>query len=115
MPYKDYAQRLVASRAYRLANLAACRARDAAYARTPKGRQVNKLAKRRANERYPEHKWARDTVAKAIVAGKLAKQPCEVCGTRKRVQAHHDDYSKPLDVRWLCIKHHKEHHATKTD
>jgi|GEM_PF-990020 len=45
-----------------------------------------------------------------ITAGKLIKEPCEVCGTEKDVEAHHDDYNKPLDVRWLCRKHHREHH-----
>jgi len=45
-----------------------------------------------------------------IRSGKLIKQCCEVCLTEKNVQAHHDDYNKPLDVRWLCIKHHAEHH-----
>lgn len=45
-----------------------------------------------------------------ITAGKLIKEPCEVCGTDKDVEAHHDDYNKPLDVRWLCRKHHREHH-----
>ncbi len=34
------------------------------------------------------------------------KKPCEVCGTI--AEAHHDDYSKPLEVRWLCSVHHKE-------
>lgn len=27
-----------------------------------------------------------------------------------KVQAHHDDYSKPLEVRWLCVPHHALHH-----
>ncbi len=45
----------------------------------------------------------------AIRYGKLEKKPCEVCGSNV-VHAHHDDYSKPLDVRWLCPKHHSEHH-----
>ncbi|MFC3331681.1 hypothetical protein ACFOEM_04310 [Paenalcaligenes hominis] len=35
---------------------------------------------------------------------------CEVCG-KSKVDAHHDDYSKPLEVRWLCREHHMQHHA----
>lgn len=45
-----------------------------------------------------------------INRGKLVRQPCEVCGEIK-VDAHHDDYSKPLEVRWLCRLHHRQHHA----
>lgn len=41
--------------------------------------------------------------------GILDRQPCEVCGVTK-VDAHHDDYNKPMEVRWLCRKHHNEHH-----
>jgi hypothetical protein len=41
--------------------------------------------------------------------GRLIRQPCEVCGEIK-VDAHHDDYNKPLDIRWLCKIHHREHH-----
>jgi hypothetical protein len=36
--------------------------------------------------------------------------PCEVCGD-PQTHAHHDDYSKPLDVRWFCPRHHREEHA----
>lgn len=42
--------------------------------------------------------------------GKLIPKPCEVCGEAE-VQMHHEDYTKPLDVRWLCKIHHAEHHA----
>jgi hypothetical protein len=41
---------------------------------------------------------------------KINKMPCEVCG-EINVEAHHDDYDKPLQVRWLCRPHHLEHHA----
>ena len=41
-------------------------------------------------------------------AQKLSPKPCEVCGTLQGVQRHHDDYEKPLEVRWLCRKHHAE-------
>jgi hypothetical protein len=50
----------------------------------------------------------------AIRSGKLVRGLCEVCGAAKP-EAHHDDYSKPLDVRWLCSKHHKQlHRETET-
>jgi hypothetical protein len=56
---------------------------------------------------------ARDALHWEIRAGRIVKQPCEKCGCAK-VHAHHDDYAKPLDVRWLCAAHHREHHK-RTD
>ena len=59
----------------------------------------------------------RAAVNAAVQRGDLVPQPCEVCGTegkrddgRRLVQGHHDDYSKPLAVRWLCPTHHGELH-----
>lgn len=58
-------------------------------------------------------------VAKAIAKGILTPEPCEVCGKvgrfkdgRNAIQAHHDDYNFPLNVRWLCKRHHDEWHRT---
>lgn len=59
-------------------------------------------------ERNPEKRTAHNKVAYALRVGKLVRQPCEKCGSTHRVHAHHDDYSKPLEVRWLCPKHHAE-------
>ncbi len=56
----------------------------------------------------------RSKTRQAIAAGKLLRQPCEVCGESK-VDAHHDDYSKPLEVRWLCRLHHRQHHLSLTE
>ena len=53
---------------------------------------------------------ARSAVRRAIKAGELTPQACERCGATD-AEAHHDDYSKPLDVRWLCPPHHREHHG----
>ena len=49
---------------------------------------------------------ARKSVYAAVADGRLKRQPCEVCGCDK-VEAHHEDYSKQLNVIWLCGKHHK--------
>lgn len=55
--------------------------------------------------RNPIKNKAHRLVAKAIRKGELEKKPCEHCG-KTEVQAHHDDYTKPLDVKWLCKIHH---------
>lgn len=53
---------------------------------------------------------ARLCVARAIKSGRLTRQSCSGCGSA-RAQAHHDDYSKPLDVLWLCTVCHAAKHA----
>lgn len=61
---------------------------------------------RRANPgKYEAHL----AVQRAVKAGALEKESCEVCGV-KAVDAHHDHYEKPLRVRWLCRRHHTRLH-----
>ena len=60
-------------------------------------------------KRNPFKRQAHFAVSNVIRDGKLVKQPCEKCGNTI-AQAHHDDYTKPLDVRWLCVFHHNEYH-----
>jgi hypothetical protein len=56
-----------------------------------------------------EKKRAKWRVRHAKDTGRLIEQPCH-CGAK--AQAHHPDYSRPLDVVWLCSVHHGEaHHA----
>ena len=52
---------------------------------------------------------ARRAVAREVASGRLRRGTCEKCGSTD-VQAHHDDYDRPLDVRWLCRTHHAELH-----
>lgn len=49
----------------------------------------------------------------AIDCGVIKKSPCGVCGSKFKIQAHHDDYKKPLVVRWLCQYHHMELHRNR--
>jgi hypothetical protein len=53
---------------------------------------------------------ARAAVNAALDSGKLTRQPCEKCGDPD-THGHHDDHAKPLDVRWLCPRHHIEAHG----
>lgn len=39
--------------------------------------------------------------------GVLIPEPCAICGTTDQIEMHHEDYSKPLDVVWLCRAHHR--------
>lgn len=43
--------------------------------------------------------------------GLIERQPCEVENCVNWPQMHHDDYSQPLKVRWLCRSHHLELHS----
>jgi hypothetical protein len=72
--------------------------------------ETKKRAKLAYRERYSLKAQAHDSVSNAMRDGRIKKQPCEICGSV--AHAHHDDYSKPLEVRWLCIKHHVEWHKS---
>jgi len=62
----------------------------------------------------PRHE-ARWAVNRAVASGRLQRLPCEVCGY-PRTDAHHHDYSKPLDIRWLCRScHAAEHRRAKAE
>ena len=59
----------------------------------------------------PEKYKARYTLNNALRDGKIQKHPCEICGSTENLEAHHDGYSKPLDVIWLCSMHHSWIHG----
>ncbi len=67
--------------------------------------RLNKEA-RNFRKENPLKVRARDAVRYALRMGWLVKEPCH-CGETE-VQGHHEDYSKPLDVEWLCAKCHSK-------
>ena len=61
------------------------------------------------NRKKPKDQGVAHTrVWSAIKRGAVLRQPCEVCGGHG--VAHHDDYGRPLDIRWLCVQHHADWH-----
>lgn len=100
------------------------RSRDAEAHRA---RRRESAAKRHAED--PEHfraQWrkrprktgpkvdARQIVHLALRIGAITRpEVCEVCAERKRLTAHHEDYQRPLQVRWLCYLCHAQEHRKK--
>ena len=74
--------------------------------KTEKGKAKYKRHTQRFRRLNPEKYKATGIANNALRSGKLIKKPCEVC-EREDAEKHHDDYSKPLEVRWLCRKHHR--------
>lgn len=75
-----------------------------------KTREYNR--KYRAKNKHKQH--AHIIVELAVKSGELKRKSCEVCNKlyKKEVlaEAHHCDYSKPLEVQWLCSPHHRAWH-----
>lgn len=71
-------------------------------------REVEKV--RAYQKRYPEKQKARRALDHAIEMGRVLRGECEECGVFP-AHAHHEDYSKPYEVRWFCPLHHAQHHA----
>ena len=81
---------------------------------TPMKVRIEKQRERRRDS--PERKSARDKVSRAIKNGDLKREcQCFFCGGKEGIQAHHPDYSKPLDVFWLCTSCHGKLHTINGD
>jgi hypothetical protein len=62
------------------------------------------------NNSHRLERRAHDILQHAVRTGVVKRGRCEVCGSF-RTEGHHDDYSQPLIVRWLCRLHHRRLHA----
>lgn len=75
-----------------------------------------RLRKREKELRHTPKAVARRTLAYAVRAGTVVKPPaCESCGQpkpRQMLHGHHHDYTKPLDVKWLCQPCHAAEHTS---
>ena len=85
---------------------AAILARDNAREKTPERKTYAADRQRRYRAANRDKYLARGAVNNAIRDGRLVRQSCEICG--EVAQAHHSDYSKPFEIRWLCFKCHRQ-------
>lgn len=76
-------------------------------------RELVSTYSRRYRAEHPEAMRAHLAIFRAVHSGRLRRKPCEQCGATENVRGHHDDYSKPLEVRWLCESCHQTLHAQR--
>ena len=67
---------------------------------------------RRTKPGYKLKQQARSLIDAGIKSGLITRRSCEICNT-PNAEAHHDDYTQPMMVRWLCRKHHADHHSKR--
>lgn len=85
------------------------------YAKTVNGSKALSRGKSAYYYRYPKRSFARTSVQNAVRVGDLIKPDyCEGCNNKTRLEGHHSDYNKPLDVIWFCDPCHKKWHRENT-
>ena len=99
MPYKDKEKRLALVRDWRK--------RNSSYDKEWRKKNPDIVKKFLVKDK--EKSRARSTLRRSVWLGKIDKLPCSICGELK-VEAHHQDYTKPLEVIWFCRIHHEKHH-----
>lgn len=90
------------------------KARHKRYQSTEAGKASIERSRQKWDESNPEKRKAHRAVNNAVRDGRIEKsRRCEACGSApKRIEGHHRDYTKPLDVVWLCrLCHVAEHRA----
>lgn len=82
------------------------------YRNTQKGKQAEIRSHRHSNQLRPLEQKARSLLSSALRNGTIIKPDVCSVGTDcwGRIEGHHEDYTKPLEVLWLCMGHHRELH-----
>lgn len=80
------------------------------WRQTKRGKDINLKLASAYIKRNKEKILCRRKLKSAIRSGELLREPCVICGN-KESHGHHADYSKPLDVKWLCHLHHNQEHG----
>ncbi|MDX1489368.1 MAG: ABC transporter substrate-binding protein, partial [Acidiferrobacterales bacterium] len=81
------------------------------YQATEAGKKSMARAKAKWDAENPEKKAAHSILRSAVKSGKICKpETCQDCGSGGRIHGHHEDYTRPIDVEWLCPSCHAKRH-----
>ena len=81
------------------------------YRKTIKGQENTNKAIKKSTKKYEYKQKARILVARAVKFGRIKKSNiCSICKKKRELHGHHDDYNKPLSVKWVCRICHIEIH-----
>lgn len=112
----SYCKNCVAANAKTKRNRDLDKARKRERARPQRSATMTEARRKRCNQQSkkyrlqsPQKSRARSAVKHALLIGVLVRKPCERCGSENS-EAHHEDYSKPLEVIWLCRLDHAARH-----
>lgn len=101
-----------ASRQRRIKNPEAWRLQVVRHRATEAGKESLKRAVYKNIAKSPEKQKARRKLRYAIESGKIIRpNQCNRCNNTYRIEGHHTDYSKPLEVLWLCKHCHMDIHG----
>ena len=96
---------------HRNKNIDRVRRYDIDRAKLPHRKANNAKMVKKYREENPLAGPAHNKVTRAVRSGKLIKpDSCSICGKIGMVHGHHRDYSKPLEVTWVCQACHKQIH-----
>lgn len=85
------------------------------YMATQPGKESHNKSNKKYLTAYPNTKRAKSIFGYGMKSGKITRPTtCSKCPSTTMIQGHHDDYDKPLDVRWLCVKCHTAWHRHNT-
>lgn len=84
-------------------------------ASTPEYKDKIKEYRKRWLEKNSDKRAAHILMGNAVRRGEIIKPShCQDCQTeclgKKELHGHHEDYTKPLDVIWLCVSCHYKRH-----
>lgn len=108
--YKDYDS-------WRFQNDPRVKERLKRYSKTENYKLSCIKSKNNWQENNPEKRAAHVILGNAVRSGRISKpDKCSFCGNitlSRKLHAHHHDYTKPIDVTWLCAQCHSDRHRKR--